>query len=573
MAVTPNLAAQPQSGMNSAVPTAPSSLDTTGMILDRLAMHFEKDQKDINYNLRLVTANVLDLDGDGFAAIKTEAERGDVLKRGWEEGRHNPITTNTHVQAKSLTINEPDLRWSKCLGKNPSVTALVRREYYLKCYREQFWQEMNLAKILDMLITGEATVQAGVRDSKCFMEYADALLVSWDTAYKEPHLKRFVFRDRPMTISEAVQRYPAITTMVPPLGKDGRGGEKTIKITFYFSKTTMAILYGTQFLVQPQRNPYPGIPLRQTTLFREPSVKHATGMVEKQIGTAQLHMRIRRAMSQIALRGNPVGLARGEFAKGDLDRIESGAEGVIARALGQASFEWTKGAEMPAAFLELDEMLQQALTAESGVNDFQNGRTDTKVDFASQLALIAQQSGAIGQYTATRFEYGVGEDARLFMGVAEMYEKGPVRLNVQGTEVDFDEMMPINAQLGMDGDIEVRPLIHKAPAQKLQETMIFIEVINLVAGSPPGLARILIDQACTAFEVDNKDDYLSAYDTALQQQAAAAAQDRAVQLATAQGPAKAGAPKGGGTIQIPGAPARQPQPGPRLSRMPPGGMP
>lgn len=556
----------PKGSLGSAGAT-PSALDTEGQILDRLDMHFDKDQKNINYNLRLVTANALDLDGTGLTAIKTETERGDVLKRGWEEGRYNPITTDTHMQAKSLTINEPDLHWSKCLGKEPEITALIRQAHYIKNYREQFWQEMYLAKILDMLITGEGSVQAGVRDGKVFMEYADSLLVSWDTAFKEPHLKRFVFRDRAMTKAEALRRYPKMAEFTSKLRPDGRGGEASVKITFYFSKTTMAVLFGKNFLIKPQRSPYPCIPLRQKVLFREPSVKHPTGLVDKQIGTAQLMMRLRRSMSQIALRGVPVGVALGQFASGNLDKIESGEEGQVLRSESQgASFEWKEGAKLPAAFLELENMLRQAHTAESGSSDFQRGQTDTKVDFASQLALIAQQSGAIGQFTASQHEQGVADDARLFMEIAAMYEKGPVSLNIKGAQVDFDQMMPIGVQLGADGDLEIRPLIHKAPAQKLQETMIFIEVVNLVAGSPPGLARILIDQACTAFEVDDKDEYLTAYDDALKAQADERQQAMAIQLQSSGGGAQGAGGGAKAAEQIPGAPPKMPQPNPTMNR-------
>ena len=71
-----------------------------GEIQERLSVHKDDDQKDVLYGLRMVAANFLDVTGSGAGsggALRTDGKWQDVVKRNWEEGRHNTIATNTHI--------------------------------------------------------------------------------------------------------------------------------------------------------------------------------------------------------------------------------------------------------------------------------------------------------------------------------------------------------------------------------------------------------------------------------------------------------------------------------------------
>lgn len=497
-------------------------LDTKEEILERLKVHDDPEYKDMIFGLRLVTANYLDATTRGAmrAPVKAGGRYAEILKRGWEEGRHNPLQIATQIQVKSLIIQRPEVRWSRCKGEHPQITAAVRKGYF-----EHLWQENSLAdvyrsKMLDVLIGGRGTFEAGVRDGKIFGEYADALDVTWDNAYKPMAQKRFYFRDKHIPLSIAVRHYPELAQHEN--WKPGeKGGERIVTVVCYRSKTTKAHIFKGKILGEPKPNDYGTIPARAATLFEELSVRHPTGQVESQIGPLRLHLRLMRKWREIALRGAPVGVARGNWDDADLDQIESGKEGVILRTKSAGDdFAWIGGPEGSKTDAELLQLIQQQLNEASGVNDFMRSRTDTKVDFATQLNLMASQSGIVGQYAANVHDTGILDDAELLMEIGHRFQ-APVEIDVDGIDELFDELMPINPLLGTDGVPEMKPggSVYKSSMQKLQETAMVASTLAMAANMPPGLDRKFVDLAITASEVEDKDAWMDAFDSAKEQMA------------------------------------------------------
>lgn len=508
------------------------TLDTEGVILERLKLHVDQDHKNIQYGMRLILANYLDLttDGNTKTAQATEGRYNDILNKRWEEGRHNPIQTNTLIQVKSLVFSEPDIKWSGCTGKHPMLVSETRKAYYLKYWREQNWDYLYKEKLLDLLTGGESSVQVGVREGKPFMEWLDCLGVTWDTAYKDPAKKRFVFVDKEMPISDALRYYPKLAGKVKMPGKDGVGGEAQIVVTFYWSNTTSAVFY-KKAGIELGPNPYGKIPVVLTTLIHLLSSKYAAGMVETQIGTYKEHLRAQRYFRETWIKGVGVDVLKGSgWDEESLDDWADGVEGTLIRTSNpSADFDRVPAVPLADGALKRYEQLNQNLNSESGVNDFMRSQTDTQVDFASQLAYIAQESGVQGKFTAQVHEHGLKEDARLFMEIAARFEQGPITLSVQGQDFTFDKQNPIRPLLGSDGEIEVKPMTYKSPAQKLQETMILGQVLAIGMTLPPPLMMMYIDQCLTAYEIDSKDDILEQIQE--MQQAQAQAQQQSLQQA------------------------------------------
>lgn len=512
---------------NAKAPALPDGLDSVAIITERAKAHKETTRKDDVYQLRLLVADRLGINGKGdFSTVNPGGKYPDVDKSRWEEGRFNDIQNNTAIQVKSLSINDPDISWSGCTGAHPEIVAAVRRSYYLRYWRDYDWKFLYQQKLLDILVSGEGNTQCGVRDGKPFMEYLDFLNVTWDPAYKDPCQKRYVFVDKPMPLSVALKHYPAISDMVRGLGKDGTGGEESVMITFYWSRSTAAVLFKGKPIDGPRHNPYGRIPVKQTTLLQFLSMKHSSGVVEGQIGAFKLLLTLTRYFRSTTLKSSPVAVAVGPWDKGSLDDYESGEEGVVLRANASgADFKYAAGAEIQQGALVLFDKLKQHLNAASGVNDFMRSQTDTKVDFASQLALMAQQSGVQGKFTAQIHEEGLKEDARLFMTIAARFERDDQTLKVGDSEIAFNESLPVRALLGDDGEIAVKPMEYKSPAQKLQETMILGNVLNIGATLPGPLQVRFYDMCLTAFEVEDKDELLQTLQEAMaQQQMAQAAQ-------------------------------------------------
>ena len=482
-------------------------------ILDRWKSVSSDDQRKQGiYWLRLVASNYLSLSGGGSSVPeRSSGVFPNVTKSDYEEGRHNVITVNTAVQMKSLTFSEPNLRWT---GVEQEVSE-VRRSYYTTLWRQQMWDFHYRDKLLDMLIAGEGSSEIAFRNGFPYVEYADSLDVWWDTAFRHPLEKRFVFRECHLPLSVAVQRYPALASKYP-YHKDS-GSERRITLRKYWDKDTRAVLLGGDFIEQPAANPYGEIPIHTTVLQQELSVSHPTGMVEGQMGSHKLALSLQRHFREVVRRGNPVGVSKGQMNQDVLDDIRDGREGVVVDVGPDGAFSWAQGPEITQSAIELYNMVRQQSTAESGVNDFQKGQTDTQIDFASQLSYIAQQSGVQGAYTAQRFEAGIKSDAQAVMRVGGKFQ-GPISLRVDDDEtIDFGPLMPIRPMLGDDGDIAISPMEYKSPAQKLQEVAVLGNVLAMAAGLGPGVGPKFIDQALKAFEVEDRDSWLQAAQAATQQ--------------------------------------------------------
>lgn len=506
-------------------------LDSKDEILERLKVHSDSEHKDMIFGLRLVAANYLDISGtsQSRAPQRTDGRYVDVLKRGWEVGRHNPVQINTQLQVKSLSLIEPDLRWSNVKGEHPGITAEVRRAYYRQLYKGNSLNRAYQFKLLDMLTSGRGTFQGGVRDGEIFGEWADALDCTWDSAFREPSRKRFFFRDKHIPLSEAARLFPEVAKLERYM-PGSKGGERVVTIVCYWSKTTYAVLYKGKFVSEPVANPYGQIPARSAVLFEELSVRHVTGQVEAQLGPQKLFMRLMRKFREAALRGAPVGVAKGEWSPTHLDEIRSGKEGVILHTKSSnGSFEWVNGPEATSTDIELFNLIQQHLNEASGLNDFQKGRTDTKTDFAAQLYLLAEQSGINGQYATHVHEDGMADDAHMLMEIGERFQRPGISLSVNGHEFQFDDLMPLNPLLGGDGDIDFAPggVTYKSPMQKLQEAAVLGNVLTMSRQLPPGVDRRFVELSLTSAQVEDADKWLEAYDMARvqEQEAAIAAQE------------------------------------------------
>lgn len=491
-------------------PNQGSGLDPKAVILERKTSSSDDCHQRKIYDLRLLAASYL----DGSAGSQESAFRSKmsgkfpaVDVRSWEEGRHNPLGTNIQIQAKSLAFYQPSVTWQFV---EEEVSA-VREAWTLSYFRKQKYAEMFRLALQDMLISGQGTIQGGVRDGDVYLEYCDALDVQWDQAYHEPHLRRYVFRARRMPASEAVQRYPDMKRHVN-MNHDGTGGERIVTIHYYYSKTTCAALYGSELIYGPAKTPYEGyLPFADMTFQREPSVAHPTGSAEKQIGSLTLLYRLQQAWRETILRSPPVGVLSGQFMEGDVDALLLGEESTILRAKTPNSvFDWKTGAEVSNSSIALGQKIQQNMNAESGVNDFQRSQTDVNVDFASQLSFMAAQSGVQGRYTAQRFEEGVKDALNLLCRIGKEYAP-PVQLYIGDEQYTFDEMMPIREMLGDDGQIVIAPggMEYKSPAQKLQEAAMFAQTLAAVSGVPAPIQERYIEMVLDAFGIDGVSDWMS----------------------------------------------------------------
>jgi hypothetical protein len=511
-------------------------------------LHREK-----TWRLRLIAANYLDITADGNAVFPSYQDAAnnkfpDVEVRDWEVGRHNPIQTSTTISAKGLTFTAPDVSWDHIPAQNPNLINIVRKEWFNHYYTKYQLQQTYMWSALDLLTSGEATLLGGVRDNDVFLDYGDAVQITWDPEYRESYLKRFVFIDKQLPLSDALHYFPGLKKIYPN-SRDSEG-ERPVTITCYYSKDTVAVLYKNEFIEVPKKNPYDRIPASRVGLMQQPGLKYPTGMVENQMGTYRLAVILQRYFRDVTMRGGaPIGVANGNVDEASLDAIRSGLECEIVRIEGAGDFNWKKGAEVTETSMKLYQLNEQLSNAESGVNAFQQNRTDVKVDFATQLSYLAAQSGIQSKHTAQQLELLIKDSIGLMMDIGAKYAPS-IKLRVGDTVIDFDEVNPIKSLLGNDGEMVLKPnsTVFKSSAQKLQEAALFGNVISMAGNMPLGVQVPFVKLATSAFEIENPEVWEEAM-IKQQEQAAAQAQAQQAQSATAAA---------GQQVQAPVAPPADP---------------
>lgn len=507
-------------------------MTTSAQILERwkAAQEGGKARKKSVYWLRQLAANYQG--GSGEQSIRGDERRyRDIVKSDYEEGAYNSIQVNTHIQVKSLTFSVPECQWEEV----DDEVAEVRCAYY-----EDFWKRKRLDycyrdKLWDMMTSGVGYVETATRGKEGpYQEAADSMGVWDDPAFRHPLDKRYIFREKWLPLEYALAYYPEIAQDFPGF-KTGEGGEKQVCVVCYWDNETRAILHRGRLVSDPVPNPYGEMPVRGTILQHELGVAHPVGMAEMQVANNALMRRLLRHFRETTLRNVGVAVAKGPWDESDIEALKAGDEGVVLRSeLSDATVEYLQGPEASPTALKLYEIARNIDPAVSGVNDFAKGQTDTQVDFATQLQYIAQQSGVQGAYTSDRFEAGIAEDCQALMRIAARFQ-GPIDLRVNGQVYEFGAQMPIGPMLGDDGELSIKPMQYKAPAQKLQEVAVLGNVLSSASALPPGIGPKFIEAALSAFDVEDKDAWLQAAQDAQTQMAQAQqAQAEAQAMATAQ---------------------------------------
>lgn len=502
----------------------------------RISCQHVKEHRHVMYWLRLLVANYIDGDGRISDGNNKEDRFDEVELAHWEEGRYNPISNNTQVTVERLMANEPALTWTSiptASGRGELIAA-TRKAYYSMQWEKRNLSEHYAKKLLDLITLGEANFGCFVRGKSIYPEYMDSLNVYWDPSQKDPCQREYVSYDISITMGKAFEFYPEGMKRLEPFARPEQM-DKQIWIRCFYDRDngTEAVIYRNEFIYGPTANRYGHdvMPIRCDVLTQMPSVKHASGIVERQVGSHELKVRIRRYFRDTALKALAVGVASGNFNEDQLKKLETG-EDLILRGSPGSQFSWAKGAEIAATTIQVDQMTTQDIQAESGINEFQLNQSGSQVDFASQLGYLAQQGSSRDRFLSMKVEVGVKNDLlELIMPIAAKFDQDDFSLDILGQPVAFGHFgydsygnprVPINSLLGNDGKVSMRPggLVFKAPAQALQEDMILTQLLTLTQSAPPGMQEHLCRRILKNADVEDPERWIMAWKQAQMELAA-----------------------------------------------------
>lgn len=542
-------------------------------IKERFKKAVDADQRNCMNWLRLVVANFINGDQGDTVPKLAAGEFGEVTIHHWEEGRYNPVANNTQVTMEGLTFNKPDFTWTKIPSPSgrSDIFAAARKGYYFWLWDNQDLDEQYRYKILDMLTLGEANMGCFVRGDGIEVEWCDAIRVSWDPAYKDPAKRRYVFYDKTLPQVDALRYYPELDRYVT---LDDRNRERELTVTCFWDREdpTEAVLYRND-VIRLRKNQYGNqLPIRATVLGRLPGVKYAQGVVERQLGSHELLLRIHRDWRDRAVSGPPIGVAAG-FIEDQYRALEGDNDGqprILRSNNPQASFKWATGPQIEATAIQVEQLVMEHLNAESGTTASKRGMIDQNLDFASQLGIQAMETRPRDRFLSQRMEEGMKDDiTQLIMPIAQQFEARSLRLNIGEYPIEFGPMQPINPLLGSDGELLFKPggMSYRSSAQKLQESMIFANVLALAASLPPGTQERFVRMALDAAEVEDPEAWIADMQAAQAQiaeqqmmmaQMQMEAQARGENVKAQQGGASGGQPGQGSAPQA--KPAALPQP-------------
>lgn len=499
-----------------------SGLTPAEIIEVRARIHKEdKLRKSKIYRLRLIVANHLQGAGYGESNFTAPTDYPDQEIDKWEEARHNPLTVNTLIQAKSLAFEMPELEYRKI----DYVYSAVRRAYYEAEYDRLELGQLYQQNVLDLLVTGEASAVSGVRDNLCYQDWADILSVTFDKAYKEGAQKRFVLYDLRLPLMELLTYFPECEKLTNYQPRYYRNVENPEVITCYHDKTTSAYLYKGKIVRGPVATKTPGrLPLSYTYFMRKPSIISPSGVAEEQLGNLRLVFRLQRSLREKALRaGTLVGLfsgpVLGEEAENMKSQIRDGKECVIVTVPPGGDFNWRSPQTITDTEIQAYERAIQSMSSESGVDEFQRAQTDTKVDFAARLQLIAQKAGVQGDYAASRSEACIKNNISLLMETASVFEKRSMVLDIDEAQVEFDELRPVAPLLGTDGQLVLKKSgAYEGIDAKLNETALLATILQEALTLPEPLQLRFLGLGLEAAQIDNRKEWLDEYESFLVEQ-------------------------------------------------------
>lgn len=487
----------------------------TNAIQERIKNACNDEEKARAYYLRQIVANYIDGSGGGKPSKNSDGRYPDVSIEVWEEGRSNFISNNTHVTIEGLTYNKPDFNWTAIPDEKGrgDLIGSIRKSYFFWLWDILSLEEAYRMKTFDMISLGEGNMGAFVRGDGVDVEWCDYMHVDWDPAYKEPEKRRYVIYEKSLPLREAIKFYPKIESL--QLERiDDKTMDKLVWVKCYWDKDeqTEAVQF-KRTIVKEGNNRYgKNLPIRATRLANVPGVTHSSGLVERQLGSQELRLRLRRHFRSVAVSATPMRFIAGNISDNDaLQRVEEGDESAILRLSVGSQAGVTKGAEIQRTAIELEGLLAQDMESESATNSIRHGQTDANIDFASQLGALAQSSSTRERYMSQRIEEGIRDDIqKLIMPICSEFETREIVLNIDGQTIKFGGLTPINPILGSDGNLVMKPggMAFRSSAQQLQETMILANVLQLTMGLPPGLQERATKLALQAAEVEDSEAWI-----------------------------------------------------------------
>lgn len=489
-----------------------------------------------------------------------------VLPEAQEVGNVNYLAINILTKVAAVAIGDPDFHVDTGSDDPLVLQALEGMEMpelsrqdmaeVVRRFLRQLWEVRGWARVFRKVLLKRALSGMGILaylwhdEEGPLFETVRARDFACDPCVTDWRNLHWAARRVRMRREDARTRYPKIADLIvapasdilnldeaAPLTRD------TVDLWVYWDRATEATCYGEQVLEQGP-NLYGRVPLLILEGDIAPESELSMGDYDTASQLQEMLARLQAMINNQAENGGAIGW----YNPGLLDDTSKNAfdsgrpqEFIATQGDGHEVFGYIAGQPSDPMLMEAFQLAQKGLDSVTGVNEYQRGVINQSVKFATEAALLANQSGARGNQARIEYEQFVNFAARCLLQMVERF--GPAMMTDGAAE---DRLLLLSIQSVQDIKVVEASTSYRDPSaeiqtnlQLLQAMMPFIQA-GLVNPTP------LIADVFRAFGKRDVQKYFQAPPAG---------------PAGAPGPASPGAPPGMGAPGPPGmAPPASPPP-------------
>ncbi|HEV2471655.1 MAG TPA: hypothetical protein VGS41_03255, partial [Chthonomonadales bacterium] len=391
------------------------------------------------------------------------------------------------------------------IGLTAAEAQQIARQFLLVLWERRHWARLARAAYLKRCISGLGAI-AYLWDDRTgpVLEHVRTPDLAIDPHVTDWTRLRWAARRIRLPREEARERYGelAAESGLPERSDFVEGGKSAVDLWIYWDADTEAVLSGNQ-VVSREKNLYRRVPLRFIQGDINPESEFPLGDYTLATGAQQLLTDLQDLINSQARHGGGIGWYRPEaFEKADQEALQSGHPQGFVGVTGMPGVEavgYVPAEPINQAVLECLRMGQQGLDAITGVSEFQRGVVQQRVRFATEAALLANQSGARGTQARIEYEKFVEELARDVLWMSATFARPH----------DQDERILWSA-LSSVKDVSVleQSTAFKDPAFEMQSSIQLLQVMAPYIQGGVVNPRPLIQDVFRAFGKRDVDKYL-----------------------------------------------------------------
>lgn len=379
------------------------------------------------------------LDGSPAAALllDDDGEGEGVLPDGQESGNVNYLATNVLTKVASIAIGDPD--WFVDCGEDPPIDpmqlaamqmlgmplpitkaelAQIARRALRDLWKRRGWARIGQKALLKRSISGMGFIAVLWHDTEGpVLQHVKACNLAVDPDVTDWRKLRKAAIQIKMPRADAQARWPdadfgtAAIGDIPNLDEPHPRSRDCVPIWLYWDQEKEVYVFGSTVLEEAE-NLYGRVPLYVLEGDIAPESEFSIGDYDTATQIQEMLARLIIVICNQAENEGAIGWHNPALLdEGSKDIFSNGRPSRSVPIMGspEDAFGFASGAPMNPAVLECFRLMMQGLDSATGVSEYQRGVLSQQVKFATEAALLANQSGSRGNQARIQYELFLSE--------------------------------------------------------------------------------------------------------------------------------------------------------------------